>query len=78
MTTSIGHMNTAASALDPLAELRCTATVSVSRAAELLGVSRGYAYEMAKDGRLPVINLGPSRVRVRSAALLHMITDTDA
>lgn len=59
--------------LDPLAELRTTATVSVTRAAELLGIGRASAYTMARDGRLPVIELGPRRVRVKSAALLAML-----
>lgn len=61
------------STTDPLAELRTTATVSVPRAAELLGISRAYAYQMARNGSLPVIELGPQRVRVKSAALLRML-----
>lgn len=68
----MGRMSTSTS-LDPLAELRTTATVSVTRAAELLGIGRGSAYRMARDGRLPVIELGPQRVRVKSAALLAML-----
>jgi excisionase family DNA binding protein len=34
------------------------ATISVKRAAQILGVSRGLAYEMARQGRLPVIRFG--------------------
>lgn len=62
---------------DPLAELRTTATVSVPRAAELLGIGKSHAYAMARDGRLPVIELGPRRVRVKSAALPAMSGETD-
>ncbi|WP_305779507.1 excisionase family DNA-binding protein [Nocardia nova] len=58
---------------DPLAELRSTATISITRAAEILGVSRGLGYQMARDGRLPVIELGPRRMRVKSAGLLAML-----
>jgi excisionase family DNA binding protein len=48
-------------------------TVSVERAGTYLGVSRAFAYAMAKEGRLPVIKLGPRRLRVSTAALLRMI-----
>lgn len=33
-------------------------TVTVEEAAELLGISRGLAYEMARLGRLPAIRFG--------------------
>jgi excisionase family DNA binding protein len=49
-------------------------TVSVDRAAEYLGVSRAYAYVMAREGRLPAIKLGRRRVRVSSAGLLRLLT----
>lgn len=49
-------------------------TISVERAGQYLGVSRAYAYAMAREGRLPTIELGVRRVRVRSAALLAMLT----
>ncbi|WP_329412750.1 helix-turn-helix domain-containing protein [Nocardia vinacea] len=71
-------MDTATYTYDPLAELRVTTTVSVTRAAELLGIGRASAYNMAHDGRLPVINLGGSRFRVKSAALLRMLEDSAA
>jgi excisionase family DNA binding protein len=48
-------------------------TVSVPRAAQYLGVSRGFAYTMARDGRLPVVRLSPYRVRVSSVGLLRML-----
>jgi len=52
-------------------------TVSVELAARYLGVSRAYAYQMAREGRLPVINLGPRRVRVSSAGLLRLLNGED-
>jgi excisionase family DNA binding protein len=33
-------------------------TVSVEEAGQILGISRGLAYELARQGRLPVIRLG--------------------
>lgn len=63
---------------DPLAELRSTATVSVIRAAEFLGIGKSHAYALAREGRLPVINLGPRRMRVKSADLLRMIEPDSA
>jgi excisionase family DNA binding protein len=47
-------------------------TVSVEKAAEILGISRAAAYGYAKDGKLPVIRLG-SRVLVPKAALDKML-----
>jgi excisionase family DNA binding protein len=52
-------------------------TVSVERSSEYLGVSRAFAYQMAKDGRLPVIKLGHRRMRVITAALLRMLGGED-
>ena len=48
-------------------------TVSVPRAGQYLGVSRAYAYAMAREGLLPVIRLGEHRVRVSSVGLLRML-----
>ncbi len=60
--------------LPSLEELRCgPPTVSVEVAAKYLGVSRPYAYQMAREGRLPVIHLGPRRVRVPVIGLLKML-----
>lgn len=48
-------------------------TLSIERAGEYVGVSRGFAYQMAKAGDLPTIKLGPRRRRVPTAALLRML-----
>jgi excisionase family DNA binding protein len=47
--------------------------VSVVEAAQLLGISKGLAYEMVEDGRLDAIAFGPKRWRVPSALLLKML-----
>jgi excisionase family DNA binding protein len=54
-------------------ELRQRPTVSVVEAAQVLGISKGLAYEMVKDGRLDSIEFGPKRWRVPSASLLKML-----
>ncbi|BBX83548.1 helix-turn-helix domain-containing protein [Mycolicibacterium aubagnense] len=52
-------------------------TLSVTEAGPYLGVSRAYAYEMAREGRLPTIKLGTRRVRVPAAGLLRLLGDRD-
>ncbi len=64
--------------LPALDELRCgPPTLSVEQAAQALGVSRAYAYSMAREGRLPVIRVGDRRVKVPTAALLRMLNGGD-
>lgn len=53
-------------------QLHSAPTVSVEVAARVLGVSRAYAYTLARSEELPVIRVG-NRVRVSSAGLLRMI-----
>lgn len=48
-------------------------TISIEEAAQYLGVSRAYAYQMAREGRLPTIKLGERRVRVPALTLLKML-----
>lgn len=48
-------------------------TISIEQAARYLGVSRAYAYQMAREGRLPTIKLGERRVRVPALTLLKML-----
>ncbi len=43
------------------------ATYSISEAAEHLGISRGLAYEMARQGAIPVLRLGRRLVVPRVA-----------
>jgi len=45
---------------------------TVTEAAELLGVSRAFAYELAARGELPVLRLG-RRLVVPKAALLALV-----
>jgi excisionase family DNA binding protein len=47
-------------------------TLTVPEAAELLGISRGVAYEAARSGELPVIKLG-RRLLVPRARLLELL-----
>lgn len=35
---------------------------SIQEVAELLGISRSYAYELAKEKRIPVLDLGRRKV----------------
>ncbi|MGA3220088.1 MAG: helix-turn-helix domain-containing protein [Acidimicrobiales bacterium] len=46
--------------------------VGVTEAAELLGISRGLAYELARSGQLPSLRLG-RRLVVPRAALLSWL-----
>jgi excisionase family DNA binding protein len=47
-------------------------TLTVEEAASVLGVGRTLAYQMAREGRLPVIRLG-RRLLVSRSALEHML-----
>jgi excisionase family DNA binding protein len=51
------------------------ATLNVDQAARMLGISRGLAYEMAKQNRLPIIRCGHRRILVPRAALERMLAD---
>ncbi|MSQ17763.1 MAG: DNA-binding protein [Dehalococcoidia bacterium] len=48
------------------------ATLTVTEAAEVLGVGRNFAYELARVGKLPTIRLG-RKVLVPRAALEKML-----
>ena len=41
-------------------------TYSVTEVAELLGISKSYAYELVKEKKLPVLNLGKRKVIPKS------------
>lgn len=49
-------------------------TISVTEAAEILGISRNLAYSLARRGELPgVIQLGRRRLVISRAALLKLL-----
>jgi excisionase family DNA binding protein len=58
--------------VDGMDELRSNPTISVESYARVMGVSRGYAYNLAKVGGIPVIRVG-RRLRIPSAAVLRML-----
>lgn len=51
-------------------------TLTIEEAAAALGVSRGTAYQAAREGRLPVIRISPRRLVVPRHALEAMLTGT--
>lgn len=55
--------------------LRARTTVSVEEAAQVLGISRGGAYDAARRGELPTMRLG-RRLRVPVPSLLRMLDAT--
>ena len=59
-----------------LSHLKDRATISVSDAAALLGISRNSAYEAARTGQLPTLRLG-RRLLVPVPALLRMLESED-
>ncbi|MDH3009490.1 MULTISPECIES: helix-turn-helix domain-containing protein [Gordonia] len=70
MTTTT---DTTARTLDAL--LDGPPTVSIEAAGEYFGVSRAYAYTLAKNGHIPTIRLGVRRLRVPAAALHRLLTE---
>jgi excisionase family DNA binding protein len=61
-----------------LDEIKCwPAVVSVETAAAALGVSRSYAYELARSGSFPckIVTVG-SRVRVVTSSLVELLSST--
>lgn len=52
-------------------------TLTVEEAAQLLGISRGLAYEMARCGKLPVVRFG-RRLLVPRRALERMLDQPGA
>lgn len=51
-------------------------TVSVTMAAELLGISRNLAYKLVKNGDIPSIKLGKRRILIPIVALSNIIKGT--
>ena len=50
-------------------------TLNIPECAKVLGISRGSAYELAAQGKLPVIRLGLKRMVVPIAALQRMLAE---
>lgn len=48
-------------------------TVSVEEAAGILGISRGTAYQLAKEGRLPAIRISDRRIIIPRKALEELL-----
>lgn len=46
-----------------------TQMLTVSEAAKRLGVSRGLAYLLAKDGKIPALRVGEKRIVIPAEAL---------
>ncbi|WP_436793313.1 helix-turn-helix domain-containing protein [Actinospongicola halichondriae] len=69
--------------LEPVPPLRSTSrstrlTLSIAEAAELVGISRTTAYELAQSGELPTVRLG-RRILVPVNQLADILgTDVDA
>ena len=59
---------------EQIEEILSYPTCSTEQAASVLGIGRGHAYRMVKDGELPAIQLG-KRLLVKTAALRRMISD---
>jgi excisionase family DNA binding protein len=59
-----------------LDEIGGRATITIEEAAELLGISRGSAYEAARSGELPTLPLGRRRL-VPVPRLLSMLGASD-
>ena len=51
-------------------------TLTVTEAAQLLGISRGLAYEMARQGNLPSIRFG-RRILIPRNALSRMLGESE-
>lgn len=49
-------------------------TLTVTEAADILGISRSLAYEMAKDGRLPTVALDARHYVIPRSTLERMLT----
>lgn len=56
-------------ALSAVAPATARLTYTVEEAATALGISRGLAYAMVREGRLPALRLGQRRLIIPRAAL---------
>lgn len=53
-------------------------TYTVAEAASALGISRGLAYEMVKEGSLPGLRLGQRRILVPRGALDALLSSSSS
>jgi len=58
---------------EPLPDPVREPTIDIERAGRLLGIGRNAAYTAAARGDIPVIRLGPKRIRVPTARLLALL-----
>lgn len=49
------------------------ATITIEEAAQILGIGRAHAYELARTGELPVLRLGARRLLVPKRALERLL-----
>lgn len=62
-----------------LADLENRPTVTVEEAAAMLGLSRSWSYQMAREGRFPARTVkAGSRVRVVAADLARLLAPSEA
>ena len=73
-TTQPSYSDVGAHTSGPLAE-RDRLVLTIAEAAEVLGISRAFAYELAARGELPVIRLGRRRLVPRKALLAMLGED---
>lgn len=52
-------------------------TITVAQAARMLGISRGLAYEMVRQGKLPALHFG-RRILVPRIAIQRLLEETSA
>ncbi|MAF43097.1 MAG: hypothetical protein CMI54_02860 [Parcubacteria group bacterium] len=50
-------------------------TYTVEEAGELLGISRATAYQLAREGRLPVIRISDRRLIIPKVALQRLLSE---
>jgi excisionase family DNA binding protein len=66
------HVGGGGSGLPRRAALNNRLCITVPEAAEMLGISRNFAYELVKQGNLPVVQFG-KRLLIPRAALEKML-----
>lgn len=52
-------------------------TMTIPEVARALGISRGLAYQLAREGKIPVLRLGGKRLVIPRRALERMLEQAD-